>query len=175
VLWLGEHNPTIPEDIVAESAEDALLSLIRNPGSFQPEKGDLEPFLRMSAQGDLRNRLRKEARHRSGRESLESVELSDPDGKYLGRSDDPSLPLQIEEELLDRQRRVPPEVRDGLTGPESRVLDLMLLGERRTPAYAEILGIADRPAEEQRRTVKQVKDMLQKRIVRARGTDEQEP
>ena len=43
----------------------------------------------------------------------------------------------------------------------------MRLGERKTAAYALALGIADRPAAEQRREVKRVKDRLQKRLERA--------
>src|SRR5262245_11491305 len=93
--WLAEHNPTIPEEFIHEAAEDAVLALIRNPSSYRPEVGGLESYLRMSAQGDLRNLLRREARHRTRRESWAVVELSDRAGNYPGREEDPSLRLQI--------------------------------------------------------------------------------
>jgi DNA-directed RNA polymerase specialized sigma24 family protein len=167
--WLAVHNPAISEDLIADAAEDALLALIKNPASYRPEKADLEAFLRMSAQGDLRNRLRSEARHRTGRRSLESVEHSGEGGNCLGRDDDPSLPLQIEEEWQSRRDAVPAAVRGGLSEGESRVLDLMLAGERRTEVFAGALGITQLPPDEQRWLVKKVKDRLQKRLERAGG------
>ena len=172
IAWLAAKNRAIPGDIVAEAAEDAILALIRSPDSYDPAKSDLRGYLGMSAQGDLRNVLRREKKHHAGRISFGAVEHSDLEGKYLGMDDDPSLPTRIEEELRGLGGGVPSSVRDGLTTAEVRVLDLMLLGERRTGAYAVAYGIADLAPPEQRLVIKQVKDKLKKRLDRARRGDE---
>jgi len=57
-------------------------------------------------------------------------------------------------------------VRVGLSDGEARVLDLMLDGERRTPAFAAALGISHLPVREQRQEVKKVKDKLKMRLKR---------
>ncbi len=83
VVWLGETDAGVPEDIRIEAAEDAILALIRKPESYCPERQTLEVYLRMSARG-LRNLLRKEGRHGKGRTPWIDVELSPDAGKYLG-------------------------------------------------------------------------------------------
>lgn len=169
INWLAEHNRGIHPDLVNEAAEEAILAVIRNPGSYRPRDSCLEPYLRMSAQADLRNALSRETAHRSRNERLDVVELSAEGGKYTGREDDPSLGLMIEEELAILAEDVPDSVREGLTDVEARVLELMLRRERRTDIYADACGVADRPAEERRRFVKRMKDRLQKRIERQGG------
>jgi hypothetical protein len=170
IIWLFSQNHSIHPDLVTEAAEDSLLALIRNPSSYDPSKSTLETYLRMSAQGDLRNILSRESAHRSRHEPLKAVELSDKDGKYTGKEDDPSLSLRIHEELACLPEDVPASVRKGLTEVEARVLELMLRRERRTVVFAEACGVADRPIAEQRRIVKRIKDRLQKRIERQSGS-----
>jgi hypothetical protein len=170
--WLAARNPSLHPDLIAEAAGEAIVMLIRNPAAYDPEKGELEPYLRMSAQGDLRNLLSRESKHRAGRTPLEVVEHSEDAGNYLGREDDPSLPMQIEEQLAGLANAVPPSVREGLTGPEGRVLELMLWGERKSDVYAEAYGVADRLLEERRRVIKQIKNKLKKRLERAGRDDE---
>lgn len=167
IHWLTEHNRSLHPHFIIEAAGDAVLALIHNPTSYHPAKSSLEAYLRMSAQADLRNLLSRETRHQH--ERLEFVELSAEDAEYLGREDDPSLTMTIEEELANLREEIPASVRAGLTEVEARVLELMLRGERRTALYAEACGIADRPVEEQRRLVKRIKDRLQQRIKRQEG------
>jgi hypothetical protein len=170
INWLSSLNQSIHPDLVNEAAEDALLALIHNPSSYDPSKSTLETYLRMSAQGDLRNILSRESAHRSRHKPLKAVELSDKDGKYMGREEDPSLSLLIHEKLASLAEDVPATIRESLTEVEARVLELMLRRERRTVVYAEACGIADRPIHEQRRLVKRIKDRLLKRIERQRGS-----
>jgi RNA polymerase sigma-70 factor (ECF subfamily) len=173
VLWLNEHNRGVAPEFCIEAAEDAVLALIRRPDAYRPDRLGLEAYLRMAAQGDLRNLLRGERRHHRHREPWEVVELSPGGGKYSWQ-EDPSLPLQIAEEQRAAQS-VPDSVREGLSEPETRVLELMLRGERKTSAYAAAYGIGHLPVEEQRREVKRVKDRLKKRWERAGGADEPVP
>jgi hypothetical protein len=92
----------------------------------------------------------------------EAVELSPVVGKYLwDAAGDPARLVDREEEAAA------PLVPPGLTDRDLAVLALLRDGERKTAAYARVLGIADRPIEEQRRIVKREKDRLQKRLARA--------
>ncbi len=167
IRWLAEHNPSVHAHLVEHAAEDAILNLIRDPTSYKPGRSTLEAYLRMSAQGDLRNLLATEKRRTAGKKPLAAVELLDPDGKHTGREDDPALRLMIEEERAELERRIPASVREGLTECETRALELMLQGERRTSVYAEACGLAGLPAEQQEREVKRIKGRLTKRIQRA--------
>lgn len=166
--WLAARNPGLADPhLCATAAEDALLALIKNPRSYDPQRQTLEVYLRMSAQGDLRNLLARERRHRGRSASMEVVELSSVRGKYL-RDDagDPALLIEHEAEPA-QEVAVPP----GLTAAEERALALMRDGERKTVAYAAALDIAHLPMEDQRREVKRVKDRLKKRIERSGGRD----
>jgi RNA polymerase sigma factor (sigma-70 family) len=170
IAWLVHENDlSVPQELCIEAAEDALISLVKSPASFDPARGKrLRSYLRMSAQGDLKNILRREGR-RQREKSLELVELSPQAGKYLAVLDDPSLPMEIEEESIRASKQVVEPAREGLSEVESRALDLVLQGERKTIAFAEVLGISDWPAEQQQAEVKRVKDKLKKRIEREKG------
>jgi hypothetical protein len=112
IHWLTEHNAALHPDLINEAAEEAVLALIHNPASYRPQDSRLEAYLRMSAQADLRNLLRRETRGRGRRGRLEVVELSPESGKYIGREGDPSLALMIEEELASLAESVPDSVRN---------------------------------------------------------------
>jgi RNA polymerase sigma-70 factor, ECF subfamily len=169
VVWLGETVPNVAEDIRLEAAEDALLTLIRKPESYRPEGQTLEVYLRMSARGDLRNLLRKERRHHQGRVPWKSVEHSADAGKYLGRHDDPALPLRLAEEEQTLAGAIPDSVRRKLSEIDLRALELILQKERRLGVYATLYGLLDRAMEEQERIVKRHKDRLKKVLKRAGG------
>jgi hypothetical protein len=160
VAWLVEINSAdVAEEICVEAAEDALVALVKSPRSFDPaRKMRLAAFLRMSAQGDLRNILRREGGHRK-----KCVELSSIDGKYLAVKDDPSDNLSFQDEYDKITKTVATQTLDGLTEVESRVLELIRKGERKTEVFAAVLGIAHRPIEFQRAEVKRVKDKLKRR------------
>jgi hypothetical protein len=169
VDWLQERNPKVSSDFILQAVEDALLNLIHHPSTYKPEKKlSLEKYLRMSAQGDLRNTLAKVRRSRAPEVSWNIVELSDQHGKYLGKEDDPSLPLQVAEEAEELRQSIPATIREGLTEAELQVLDLMLQGERRTSRLAEAYGIADLDPAKWAREIKRVKDKLKKRLERKR-------
>src|SRR5262249_28260279 len=102
------------------------------------------------------------------------VELSRDGGKYLAVKEDPSLSLERQEESTHATRTVVAPARDGLRDGESRALDLILQGERKTAVFAEALGITHLPTSVQRTEVKRVKDKLKKRLERKTG-DNVEP
>jgi RNA polymerase sigma-70 factor (ECF subfamily) len=169
VVWLHPTAPHVADDVRLEAAEDAILTLIRKPESYHPEIQTLEVYLRMSAQGDLRNLLRKEQRHHKGRVPLQRVELSADAGKYLGRNEDPTLPLRLAEEEQRIASAIPDSVRRKLSEADVRALELILRKERRHGVYAELYGLHHLPMEEQERIVKRHKDRLKKVLKRAGG------
>jgi hypothetical protein len=166
VRWLRRVNQaSVSTDLCRDAAVDALVSLIKSPASFKPERGTrLAAYLRMSAQGDLRNILQREERYHHLR--LEDVEHSAQARKYLSVDEDPLQSLEREEQSADATRTIVGPVRDGLSEGESRALDLLLEGERKTIVFAEAMGIAHLPAKLQRAEVNRVKNKLKKRIQR---------
>jgi hypothetical protein len=133
--------------LIEEAVGDALVSLVKNPTGFDASRSKaalpLFAYLRLAAQRDLQNILKKEQRHWQDRVSLESVEDSLLAGNYLGR-DDPSERLQRQEEA-DKEREILSFVRRGLSDGEQEALELMRQGERKTTAFARVLGIDQLP------------------------------
>jgi hypothetical protein len=169
IAQLSKQN-RVADDLIEEAAEEALVSLIKNPGSFNASRNKsdrpLFAYLLMSARRDLQNLLARENRRRCRFVRLESVEHSPDGGKYLSRHDDPSAALMLQEEAEQASRRLLPGVRDGLNDGELAALELLLQGERKTALYARALRIEHLPKKEQAAQVKRVKDKLNRRLER---------
>jgi RNA polymerase sigma-70 factor (ECF subfamily) len=179
---LCEEDPVAPSDLANHfldpladwlrrtNAADAILSLIKNPHAFNPDKSRLDAYLRMAAQADLRNALSREQRHTKRREKLEVVELFGSAGNLYQEESDPAMVIEREEE--DREaimRAVPLDITQWFTLEEQRVMELILQGERRTEAFAGVLGITNLPKPDQRTQIKRIKDRIKRRLQRARG------
>jgi hypothetical protein len=52
--WLMRVNPMIHPNDCSSAAEDAILKLIKNPGSYDPGKQTLEAYLRMLPTSSIR-------------------------------------------------------------------------------------------------------------------------
>jgi DNA-directed RNA polymerase specialized sigma24 family protein len=152
---LSERNRGVDPVHVHDATLDALLGLIAEPTAFDPERGTLAQYLLMAAQGDLRNRLRKEARNTDHREI--NVELDQLPGKDLGEEEVPRL---TDHPAFRR-------VRAQLPAHEQALLDLLAAGEKATAVRAAALGISDRPRAEQEVLVKKARDRILKRLQRA--------
>jgi RNA polymerase sigma factor (sigma-70 family) len=163
--WTGRRYPRLDVHLCESAVHDAVLNYVRRPETYRPERSDLAAYLRMAVRGDLRNLLHREQRHHRHRVRWELVEEADAAGNVQRRHENPALHIEAEEEGL-RQQTLVRAVVDRCTEPERRVLDLMLAGERRTPVYAEVLGLGGATAEQQERGVKTVKDRLKKRLER---------
>jgi len=170
--WLTTRVRGVDPHLYLEAASQALLDFIKRPTAYRPERQALEVYLRMAALCDLRNLRRSEFRHHQGRVPWNSVEHSEDVGKYLGRDDDPSLPLQQAEAEAELLHMVPADVLDGLTDDEVRGVGLLLHGERSTAVWAETCGLAHLPADEQANAVNRLKDKLKHRWKRARQANE---
>ncbi len=160
-LYTQEH----PNDC-STAAADAILTFIRNPATYDPEKQTLEKYLRMSADGDMKNLLRSERRHGKRRVNLEIAEPS-LEKRLQDEEAEPHRVLErrAEKAVVDAKVRslVPDWLAAGSTPEEVHVLGLMRIGERRTRVYAAALGISHLPFEQQQREVKRTKDRLKKR------------
>jgi DNA-directed RNA polymerase specialized sigma24 family protein len=168
--WLVARNPGVHPEDCDTAAEDAILSLIKDPSAYDPGRLALDAYLRMSARHDLWNRLSSERRRHRRESGWIPVELLPGAGNLLGSEvDDPSIAAERSEAESRDMVSIFDSVRAGLTDLEVRVLGLMRSGERKTSVFAKALGISDLPVEEQKSQVKRVKDRLKKRLKRAGG------
>lgn len=150
------------ETLFYDAAADAILNYAENPASFEPCKSKLLTYLINSAEGDLLNALAKEKRKSKGRgRAVEQLTL---DLSQSLESDEITI---IEEGTTQKlMQQVLQEFPDPL---DRQLLPLILDGERKTSAYAEILRIQDRDDVEQQRIVKQYKDRIKVRLKRLGG------
>ncbi|MCA1718272.1 MAG: hypothetical protein LC781_16110 [Actinobacteria bacterium] len=173
--WLEGRYPQEHPNDCSTAAADAILTFIRRPEVYDPERLTLKSYLRMSANGDMKNLLRSERRHGKRRVNLE---LAEPTVEKQLRDEeaDPARILERrsdEEEAEERLRSLIPDwLATGLTPEEVQMLGLMRIKERRTTVYAAALGISHLPFKEQQKRVKQTKDRLNKRTERMGGQDD---
>jgi DNA-directed RNA polymerase specialized sigma24 family protein len=153
----GRQRNAHPDDVYT-AASNALLWFLEHADRYDPDQSPLRSFMLLVAERRLLNVIASEARHRRRTISGDFVEdLADE--RNDGVDDDPLS--------FDRPELQP--VIAALSDVERRVLDLMRGGERDTPVFAEVLGITDGSADEQRHEVKKVKDRIIARLRRAAG------
>lgn len=173
--WLEKLYPQEHPNDCSTAAADAVLAFIRSPATYDPEKQTLEKYLRMSADGDMRNLLRSECRHMKRRVNLELAEPS-VENQLRDEEADPAhiLERRIDEAETDAKLRslMPDWLAAGLVPEEIQVLGLMRIKERRTTVYAAALGISHLPFKEQQKQVKRAKDRLNKRMERMASQDD---
>jgi hypothetical protein len=163
--WVGVEFPTVDPHQRQTAVHEAVLSYLQRPQAYGPRRLPLDAYLRMTVRSDLGNLRRREGRHHRRRVAWSVVELGAERGYISGREEEPARRLERAEESAACAALLR-SVAAGLTPAERHVLDLMLAGERRTPAFAEALGIADLPAADQERAVKRTKDRITKRLQR---------
>src|ERR1051326_5029119 len=75
IVSLRARFPRLSDDVlIREAAADAIISYVRTPAAYDPNKRGLLGYLRMSAAGDLLNELRRQKRIKSFEIPLEDVE-----------------------------------------------------------------------------------------------------
>ena len=160
---VSRRLPHHDEQTIWDGVVDALLDYCARPHQFdEARRVPLDRFLRMASQHNVMNLLRGEARRRTREETAHSnvsaaVELDPTAGNILQQEEARGLQRR-QEGMMQR-----------LSDPRDRqILALRLQGERRTEAFAEILGISYLPIEAQRREVKRTKDRIDK-ILRRHG------
>ena len=151
-------GPGVDPDIYILATHDALTDYFKDPRKYDPARSGLMTYLRLAAKRDLQNMLRKESRHATGRNSLDSVEFDLSDGNDVSETVADNIDAQRLSEDLTKE----------MTPDEKDVFLLMVEGERSTEAAAAALGIGHLSPRDKVREVKRVKDRIKKRIQRRR-------
>lgn len=154
--------PDIDDALLEDVAIELILAFAQRPEHYDPGRAGLASYLRMAARRDVQNAIQSQRRRDHHHVPLEDVELHPLARNILWASNrDPADTLA---DRLDDERVA--RLREQFQGTEREVVDLMIEGERRTEAYAPMLGLQDRSRIEQAREVKRVKDRLKKRMQR---------
>ncbi len=153
--------PILDRRDIEEQAADSLISYITNPHRYDPHRASLLTYLTLDADGDLKNAYRSPRR----RHEQLAGDVEDPPFQR-NETTDAELFAEDDRVLFARLRDAFPSEAD------RQVIHLLLEGERSTPVYAEVLGIADLSPEVQKAEVKRVKDRIKKRLVRLIEVDQ---
>ncbi|MBY0458158.1 MAG: hypothetical protein K2V38_12520, partial [Gemmataceae bacterium] len=116
------------------AAEDAIFSLLQRPEQFDPTRGRLGAFLRMSARRDLQNGCQKEKR------AARAIPLELVAEPAAGAEETGDGPTWTDPRLATELA--------SLDEAESATLTLMRAGERDTLVFARELGLTHLPAVE---------------------------
>jgi DNA modification methylase len=150
------------ESLVLDATADAILSYAERPSQYDPDKLRLLPYLVMSADGDLKNALRRQQRQAQREFPMHDVELlldaRNVVQEEASSEEHPAVPEV--EEVARRIREVIPDPVD------QQLVGLMIQGERQTAVFARVLGIAELDVRRQSKIVKRHKDRLKKRLMR---------
>jgi len=154
-------------DLINDATVEAVFDYIRHPEKFTPGKSSLRTYLNLAAERDLINMVRKDRRRRRGEELSADVELTVISGnkevdiqKIRRNLDDVFLDSAVRRESFAKTAEI---IRPG---KDLDLVKMMMDGERRTSAFADVLGIGNLPAPEQRKIVKQHKDRLKQQLKR---------
>lgn len=153
------------EQIIWNGVSDAVLDYCARPQQFDESRSvPLDRFLQKAAWRNVANSLRGENRQKAreekaGQEYVASVVELDP---VVGNL------LQQEENVRRHQQQT--KLMNTFQNPkDQQIMVLRLEGERRTEAFAKILGISHQPMDVQRREVKRAKDRIDKILRRHTG------
>ena len=147
------------QDLLIDAVTDALVSYIKRPEQYNPEKRGLLGYLTMAAEGDLKNALAKQKRRRKKEIFLGDVEVRALSGNKEMHGNN-FLNELIASQTYEEIYKLFEDSRD------LKMVELILSGERSTSVFVEILGIKNQSVEEQQREVKRHKDRIKKRLKR---------
>lgn len=168
VADLKKKYPNVDTDLISDAAYQASANYVDNPQLFDPTRKTLFGYLKMSAEGDLRNALRSQKRYYSKIRPLDDVALSTLAGNINIERD-----FIIKQELLEKlhtQKQLNQQIAD-TNSLDQQLLTLLQQKERRTSEFARVLGIENLPVEEQRAIVKNHKDRLKLRLKRSKAKE----
>lgn len=144
--------------LIWDAVVDAVLGFANHPQKWDPTQSAMDTYLKMSAEGDLKNALKKKSR-RQKRE----VELSEEGGNKKVEANPEDMAL----DRLSANDQVKAQILHAFPNAvDQKVLMLMYDKERRTAEYARVLGLSAKPPAEKASAVKNAKDRLKARIRR---------
>jgi hypothetical protein len=154
-----DHN------LILGAVNEAFFGYYQNATSFNPALNSLQRFLEIAAERDLINFLKKEKKHYTKRiNNPNSVELQEQIwNSAIDEGENPEYRL-IQNEVLDKVQRL-------LKGYFSNSNDLelakmILMNERKTEVFAEMLQLTEKEKTEQEKIVKRHKDRIKKILQR---------
>ncbi len=155
ILKVLESEMSCNREDAHDSAIDAVLSYLRTPERYDPQRARLSTYLTQAAKKRAMDRRRSsDARTRREQDFAGVFEVqARPPKEVLEKSVEASLAAQRLDSL-------------GLDEREREVLRLVLQGERSTRKLATVLGLDLLPEDEQRREVKRHRDRLMKMLER---------
>lgn len=162
---LSHRYPNLPDPhLIDTAAADALINYFGRPDQYDPARGSLAIYLRMSAHGDLLNLLKRHSKETSSQRLGQIVELDDPTVEHEVEIQDE---FDLEAWVLSQQSPIWEWLPQLLPDPvDQEILSLMLAGVRETELYAEVLGLSAGPIDKQAASVKRSKDRLKKKLQR---------
>lgn len=159
----------VPADFLEQATIDAVWEYLRHPERCRGTSSEsVYAYLRSIAQNKVLDALRRDRRRQSREEAWvqQMADEAEPEAVELR---DAATTVEQDEETAAREAALA-EIMEALDSEvDRRLLQLRLSGERKTSAFAEVLGIVNLPASEQRKVVKQNKDRIDKIVRRARG------
>lgn len=158
IAHLRRRFPEEDEHLLEDAADMTLVNYVKRPEKYDPARHpDPGAYLRMDAEGDVRNSRKREGKHHRGREL---VELD-----TVGGNEDGGAPLLrlIREEEREGLRRAAERTIDSA---DLEVMRLLMAGEKATAVYAAALNLGHLPQPEQEAEVKRAKDRVKKRWTR---------
>lgn len=159
---LSRRFPDVDDQLLGDVAIELILKLGREPEKYDPDRGTLSAYLRMAARRDMQNAFQTERRRTARQIPLEDVELSSS-----ARNREWTSAMDPADEViraLDHERLT--ALREQFSARDWEVVLLRIEGERRTERFVAVLGLQDRPPEEQEREVKQAKDRAIRKLRR---------
>ena len=172
---LQRSFPLVDEDTLWEGTVKAFLDYADEPSQCHAQvDADVFKFLLMVGWRRIRDTLRANKRRAKweGRYAKEEHPMDPAGESAVEHPDALAILIQNEESNSTSEsfRAYQERVMAILTNEvDRRVQELRFAGERRTEAFAMLLGIAGLPRAEQRRRVKQHKDRIDKIIERGLG------
>lgn len=159
---IGRKFPRTDEQIVWDGVTDAILDYCARPDQFDAARGvPLDRFLSIAAWRNVANLLRGEVRRK-----VRERKVGQPEGESTVELGVAAGNL-LQEGTERRRRRGYAELMRELRDQKDRkILKLRMQGERRTEAFAKILGISHLSVDAQRREVKRTKDRIDKTLRR---------
>jgi DNA-directed RNA polymerase specialized sigma24 family protein len=170
IKQLAYQYPKIPREDIEDIVLDVFMLYILNPKQYDPKGKTLFGYLRMSAEGDIKNFIAS-ARYSRTIQLSEELEhdnvvdisisnwnlyIEDSFVDSIANEDVFSHLLQLANEALPNDN-------------DKKILLLILRGERNTTEYAHILKIEHLPDEEQRLIIKRNTDRIKKVLRRLSG------
>ncbi|GAB6268402.1 MAG: hypothetical protein STSR0002_11430 [Smithella sp.] len=169
----------VNQDLIVSAATDAMINYLKRPEQYNPQRASLESYLKMSADGDLKNILAGEKK-RASKEILSDPMLINANyDKDVVELHEGSAELLTEKAFIGQFASSSPETelvekeQEALLAQifnndiDQRLGSLVINGVRETTHYADVLGINSLPIPEQRLLVKRHKDRIKKFLERS--------